>query len=165
MEERVLFVEDEEATCATIGRYLRNEGCSCLTAKSGEESLHYFYRDKFSMITSGIHMPEMNGIDLLKQAKRLNPHTMVIIITTYLKIPAVDRETVQSGACDLISEPADLDLLAFSVERGFEKKRLEEEFETYHAYLEGFVDAKTTEFQPALLILWSFSFRSTQRPF
>ena len=43
--------------------------------------------------------------------------------------------------------------MVFSVEKGFEKKKLEEEVETYHQYLEKLVEAKTTELQPALLIL------------
>ncbi len=36
LEERILVVDDEEAICATIARHLRNEGCSCVTAKSGK---------------------------------------------------------------------------------------------------------------------------------
>ncbi len=104
------------------------------------------------MIISDIHMPGMNGIELLKQVKRLNPHTMVIIVTAYPEI-TMARETMQLGVCDFINKPIDLDLLVFSVEKGFERKKLEQEVETYHTYLERLVETETTEFQPALLIL------------
>ncbi len=50
------------------------------------------------MIISDIHMPGMNGIELLKQVKRLNPNTMVIIVTTYPEI-TMARETMQLGVC------------------------------------------------------------------
>ena len=153
MEERILIVEDEEAICATIARQFRNEGCSCVTAKSGEESLYYFCRDRFSMIISDIDMPGMNGIEVLKQVKQMNPHTMVIIVSGSPKVAAVGRGEGQLGVGDISIRPVDLDLVAFSVEKGFEKKTLEEEIETYHQYLEGLVEAKTTGLQPALLIL------------
>ena len=152
MEERILIVDDDQATCATIARRLKREGCSCVTARSGQESLYYFYRDEFSMVISDINMPEMNGIELLKQVKCLNPHTMVIIVTAHPKI-AVVREAMQLGGCDFSVKPNALDLMVFSVEKGFERRRLEEEVQTYHQYLERLAEAKTTELQPALLIL------------
>jgi len=152
LEERILIVDDEEPICAIIAQRLKREGCSCVTAHNGKEALQHFYRDKFSLIISDINMPEMNGIELLKRVKRLNPHTMVIIITAYPKI-AVAREAIQLGAYDFIIKPIDLDLMVFSVEKAFEKKKLEKEVETYHKFLEKLVEAKTTELQTALLIL------------
>ena len=153
MEERILIVDDEEAICATIARRLRKEGCSCLTASSGDESLLYFYRDAFSMIVSDIRMSETASIEIVKRLEHMNPQTPVIMVTTYPKISAVTRKTVQLGVSDMAIKPVDFDLLVFSVERGFEKKKLEDEIETYHTLLERLVKTKTTEFQPVLLIL------------
>ena len=153
MEERVLIVDNEEAVCAAIARRLSKEGCSCVTAKSEEDSLYYFYRDQLSMISSDIHMPGMDGIELLRQVKQMNPHTMVIIVTAYPKIAGVGREEMQLGVSDFSINPVDLDLAVFSVEKGFEKKNLEEEVESYHRYFERLVEAKTSGLQPALLIL------------
>ena len=152
MEKRILIVDDEQAICTIIGRRLRKEGCLCVTANSGKEALHQFYRNKFSLVISDINMPEMNGIKLLKQMKRLDPHIMVIIVTAFPEI-AVARDAIRLGAYDFIVKPIDLDLMVFSVEKAFEKKKLEEEVETYHQYLENLAEVKTTELQSALLIL------------
>ena len=152
MEKRILVVDDEQAICTIIVQRLRKEGYSCETANSGKEALHHFYRDNFSLIISDIHMPGMNGIELLKQVKCLNPHTMVIIVTAYPEI-TMAREAIQLGVCDFIIKPIDLDLLVFSVEKAFEKKKLEEEVETYHTYLERLVEAKTADLQTAMLTL------------
>ena len=152
MEKRVLIVDDEQAICSIIAQRLRKEGCSCVTANSGKEALYHFYRDKFSLVISDINMPEMNGINLLKQVRRLDPHIMVIIVTAYPKI-VVAREAIQLGVYDFIVKPIDLDLMVFSVEKAFEKKKLKGEVENYHQFLESMAEAKTTELQSALLIL------------
>jgi putative two-component system response regulator len=152
LEKRILIVDDEQAICTIIAQRLRKKGCSCVTAHSGKEALHHLYRNKFPLVISDINMPEMNGIKLLKQVKRLDPHIMVIIVTAFPEI-AVAREAIRLGAYDFIVKPIDLDLMVFSVEKAFEKKKLEEEVETYHQFLENLAEAKTTELQSALLIL------------
>ena len=94
----------------------------------------------------------MNGIELLKQVKRLNPYTMVIVVTPYPKID-VAMEAIRLGADDFIIKPIYLDLMVFSVEKAFEKKKLDEEVETHHKYLGNFVEAKMAELQTALLTM------------
>ena len=152
MEKRILIVDDEQAICTIIAQRLRKKGCVCVTAHSGKEALRHFYRNKFSLVISDINMPEINGIKLLKQVKRLDPHIMVIIVTAFPEI-ALAREAIRLGAYDFIVKSIDLDLMVFSVEKAFEKKKLEEEVETYHQFLENLAEAKTTELQSALLIL------------
>ena len=145
------MVEDESAICALIARRLQREGCSCVTVKNGKESLYYFYRDRFSRMISGLPMPEINGIKLLKQMEQLNPHALVVIVTPYPRVAAA-RETTRLRGSGFSLNPMDLGLRVFSVEKGFEEKKLEEEIQTYRQYLQRW-GAQTIGPQPALLIL------------
>lgn len=117
-------------------------------AHNGKEALDHFIKDSFSLIISDIRMPEMNGIELLKNVKTINPDIMMIVVTAY---PEIDMavEAMRLGATDFILKPADLELVVLSVKRALEKKRLEEEIEVYHKNLEKLVEERTLKLQQA----------------
>ncbi len=148
MEERVLIVDDEEMICSILARRLGREGYSCVTANNGREALNHFYKGNFSLIISDIKMPEMDGMELLKKVKALNPKTMMIIITAYAEID-VAVDAMRFGANDFIMKPVNLDLVVLSVKNVLEKKRLEDELETYHQNLERLVEERTGRLQQA----------------
>jgi putative nucleotidyltransferase with HDIG domain len=152
MEDRILVVDDEEVICSILARRLTREGYLCSTANNGKEALKQFYRDTFSLIISDIKMPVMDGIELLKRVKAMNPKMMVIMVTAY---PEIDMavEAMRLGAYDFIIKPADLDLVILSVKKALEKKRLEEEVEAYHKNLEKLVEERTAKLQQAYRIL------------
>ncbi|MFB3886446.1 MAG: HD domain-containing phosphohydrolase [Thermodesulfobacteriota bacterium] len=148
MEERILIVDDEEMICSILDRRLTREGYTCVTAKEGREALRYFYKNSFSLIISDIRMPEIDGLELLKRVKAANPSMMVIMITAF---PDVDLavEAMRLGAYDFIVKPADLDLVALSVKKALEKKRLEEKLIAYRNHLEELVEERTAKIQLA----------------
>jgi putative two-component system response regulator len=152
MEDRILIVDDEELICRLLAQRLRGEGYSCVTANNGREALSRFYKDTFSLIISDIKMPEMDGIELLKRVRDLNPKMMVIMVTAY---PEIDMavEAMRLGAYDFLIKPADLDLILLSVKKALEKKRLEEELEAYHKNLERLVEERTAKLQHAYRVL------------
>ena len=152
MEDQILIVDDEEMVSNVIVRKLTREGYACLTARNGREALNLFYKNSFSLIISDIKMPEMDGIELLKKVKALDPNMMVIMVTAF---PDLDLavEAMRLGASDFISKPITLDLMALSVRNALEKKRLKEEIEAYHRNLEGLVEERTLKLQQAYRIL------------
>ena len=116
MENRILIVDDEEEICSMLARRLARKGYSPVTANNGREALDHFYKDNFSLIISDIKMPDMNGIEFLKNVKAVNPNIMVIMMTAF---PEIDRvvEAMRLGACDFILKPFDLDQVVLSVKK------------------------------------------------
>ena len=130
MENRILIVDDEEMICLLLAQRLFKEGYICATANNGKEALNHFYKDDLSLIITDIKMPEMDGMELLKNVKTIKPKMMVIIMTAYAEVDLV-VEAMRLGANDFLIKPVDLDLLVLSVKNGLEKKRLQEEVEAY----------------------------------
>ena len=161
MEDRILIVDDEELICRLLAQRLTSEGYACVTANNGREALSHFYKDTFSLIISDIRMPEMDGIELLKRVKDLNPNMMVIMVTAY---PELDMavEAMRLGAYDFIIKPADLDLILLSVRKALEKRRLEEELEAYHKHLERLVEERTAGLRQAYRVLKKAHFDSVK---
>jgi putative two-component system response regulator len=152
LDNRILIVDDEEMICSLLVRRLTKEGYSCLTATRGREALHYFYKDSLSLIISDIKMPDMNGVELLRNVKAVNPKMMVIIMTAY---PEIDMAVtaMRLGAYDFITKPVDLEWVVLSLKKALEKKRLEEEIEAYHHHLEKLVEERTAKLQEAYRVL------------
>jgi putative two-component system response regulator len=154
LENRILIVDDEMTIYSIVARRLGQEGYSCVMANDGKEALGYFYNDHFSLIISDIRMPEMNGLELLKNVKTVQPKMMFIIMTAYPEIEMA-TEAIRLGATDFILKPVDLELLVFSVKKAFEQKRIEDEIESYHKNLEKLVEERTAKLQRTLLVLKS----------
>ena len=152
MEPRILIVDDESMICSVLDRWLSMEGYSCITASNGREALNYFLKDNLSLIITDIKMPEMDGMELLKSVKSMDPNMMVIIMTANLEIDVV-VEAMRLGAYDFIPKPADMSLVALSVKKALEKKRLEEELKAHHKNLEQLVEERTAKIQEAYRVL------------
>lgn len=148
MEDRILIVDDEARICEVMERRLTLEGYSCTVASNGKEALNHFYKDAFSLIISDIRMPEMDGIELLKKVKAVNPKMMMIMVTAYAELELA-VEAMRLGAYDFLTKPVDLEIVVLSVKKALEKKRLEEEIEAYHANLERLVEERTFKLQQA----------------
>ena len=148
MEDRILIVDDERIICNLLAHMFTKEGYSCVTANNGREALYHFYKDNFSLIISDIKMPKMDGIELLKKVKAIDPKMMVIMVTAYPEIDMV-VEALRLGAYDFIIKPIDLDLVILSVKKALERKRLEDEVELYRKNLERFVEERTSKLQEA----------------
>jgi two-component system, NtrC family, response regulator AtoC len=116
LEDKILIVDDEEEICSVLARSLTKAGYSPITANNGREALNLFYKENFSLIISDIKMPDMNGLELLKNVRAVNPNIMVIMMTAF---PEIDRvvEAMRLGACDFILKPFDLDQVVLSVKK------------------------------------------------
>jgi putative two-component system response regulator len=152
LENRILIVDDEKMICSVIALRLNREGYACQMANNGTEALSHFYKDTFSLIISDIKMPEMDGIELLRRVKAMSPKMMVIMMTAH---PEIDKavEAMRLGAYDFLLKPVDLDIMVLSVKKALERKRLEEEIESYHKGLEKLVEERTSKLQQAYRIL------------
>ena len=152
MADRILIVDDEEKIRAILGQGLAREGYYCATAENGQEAINQFHKDNFSLVITDIKMPEMDGIELLRRLKAMDPTLIVIMVTAYAEIE-VAVEAMHLGADDFILKPIDLELLIFTLRKALENKRLNQEIEAYHINLEKLVGERTAKLQRTYRIL------------
>lgn len=152
MGDRILIADDEKLICSIIAQRLGKEGYSCVIANNGREALNYFYRDNFSLIISDVQMPEMDGLELLRNVKAVRPEMMFIIMTAFPDI-GMAVEAIRLGATDFIIKPIDLELIIFSIKKALEKRRMEEQIEAHHINLEKLVEERTGKLNETVLIL------------
>jgi DNA-binding NtrC family response regulator len=109
---RILAIDDEKNIRHLLRNELTLEGFDVTTAKSGEEGLRILKDKHFDVVLLDIKLPQMNGIDVLRNLKQKSPNTEVIMITGYGDIQTA-VESMKLGARDYITKPFKLsELLA-----------------------------------------------------
>jgi signal transduction histidine kinase len=142
MKNTVLLVDDEEDIREVIGISLTDLGYKVLIAENGQEALRIFQRDFPSIVLTDIKMPEMDGIELLRKLKQLNPDVEVIMITGH---GAMDLAimSLKYAATDFITKPINVEVLEVALEKVQDKITMKRQLREYTENLEKLIVEKT----------------------
>lgn len=124
--EKILVIDDERGLREGCRRALRRHGYEVEVAATGYEGLALVQQDGFALALLDVMMPDVSGIDLLKAIRAHDPDTVCIIITGYATVELAVA-ALKLGAYDFIAKPFSDDNLVLAVEKGLEKRRLEQE--------------------------------------
>lgn len=116
--QRILIIDDDEASCRTLQLHLRSQGLEVALAHSVDEGLHAARKYNPDMIILDIRMPGKSGIDGLPEFKSTFPGVHVIMITAFHDMEST-IQAMQRGADDYIHKPIDIDELDKVVKKLF----------------------------------------------
>ncbi len=133
---RMLIVEDGKPQRDLLTSFLKKEGHLVSEAETGEQALLSVGENHFDLLLLDYRMPGMNGMEVLKQVKRLNPEIDVVIITAFGTVETA-VEAMKEGALDYITKPIDFDDLLFLLARVAERRTLIREKELLQRELQG----------------------------
>jgi len=122
--KKVLIVDDEKQLCELLSDFFSENGFFVETSFSGEKALEKIQKDRFSVVLLDIKMPDMDGIEVLKKAKEIDPTLPVIMMTGNVSTSSA-VESMRYGAYDYITKPFDLHEALSTAKRGWEKRALE----------------------------------------
>ena len=123
----ILLVDDEPNIIEILEIMLRDEGMEVQKASSAREALDLLRRNPVDAVISDIRMPDMSGVDLLKEARQLSPDTVFILMTAFASTEtAIDA--LQHGAYDYLTKPFKMEELRNIVRHSLEKKALKNDF-------------------------------------
>ncbi len=120
---RILIVDDEEEICAQLSRLVRQEGFEALTAPDGDVALDVLRRESPDVMLLDIRMTGLDGMEVLRRAKKLDPDLPVIMITAHGAIKGA-VEAIQAGAHDYLTKPFEHADVIRSVHRAVNDHRL-----------------------------------------
>src|SRR6185295_3123916 len=110
MPKHVLVVDDEASIRSSLTGALRDEGYRVSTAASGREALEAMKSEKPDVVLLDIWMPEMDGLETLKQIKSATPEISVLMMSGHGNIETAVKAT-KLGAFDFIEKPLSLERL------------------------------------------------------
>ncbi|MEW6617815.1 MAG: sigma-54 dependent transcriptional regulator [bacterium] len=118
MKKKILVVDDEEKIRNALVTILTKESYLVTTAKNGQEALNKPIQE-FSLIITDLKMPQMDGLELLKRAKKISPDVIVIMITAFGTLKTA-IEAMKQGAYDYITKPFELDEITIVVSKALQ---------------------------------------------
>ncbi len=136
---RILLVDDEELILETVGRFLEKCGYDCLPVSSGDKAWERLQKEDFDLVITDITMPGMDGIQLMKEAKKKSPNLNFIVMTGH-----VDEfsfvQIVEEGASDFLTKPFDMRELKAKVDRIDKEAKILRELRETNEHLEAAIE-------------------------
>ena len=113
---KVLVIDDEQIVLDSVATLLRDEGFDVDVSLSGREGLDWAIERKYDAILSDIRMPDIGGMRVLRDIKRIHPSLPVIMITGYASVDSA-IQAMKLGAAEYIEKPFEPEQLIDSVNR------------------------------------------------
>jgi DNA-binding response OmpR family regulator len=102
----VLIIDDEDSLRHTLTRVLRTAGCQVTSASDAPQALNLINTITFDLIYLDIHLPSMNGLEVLEKIRSSHPDLPVILFTAYASLQTAVK-AIRLGATDYLVKPID----------------------------------------------------------
>ena len=145
-----VVADDEAHLRRVLVRLMEGEGFTCHEAPNGRAALELIERVPATLLLSDLHMPELDGLGLLREVRERRPDTAIIMITAVADV-ATAVSALAVGAMDYLTKPFHLDEVRARVRQALEKRRLILENRGYQESLEARVAEQSRRLESLFL--------------
>lgn len=131
---RILIVDDEDNVRRMLSTAFALQGYETHCANNGRTAIQLFADISPDLVLMDIRMPEMDGINALKEIRRRDNRTPVILMTAYAEVETA-VEALRCGAFDYVIKPFDLDELNLIIQRALQLQSMKKEIRHLHQAL------------------------------
>ncbi len=118
----VLIVEDKASFGEVLRASLEDAGLTSIVVKTGREALQIFKKEKIEICLLDLRLPDIDGLDLLKEIKKIDGETRFVIMTAFGTIERA-VEAMKLGAVDFLTKPFDIEHLVLLLKKILEEKK------------------------------------------
>jgi two-component system response regulator PilR (NtrC family) len=123
---RILVVDDERSMREMLAILLKREGHEVTVAENGRGAIDLLNQRAFDLIVSDARMPDLDGLEVLRHARSINPSIIAIMVTAYGS-PDLLRGVAQLGVNDYVEKPFNTEVLRFRIRKELDRRRLQQE--------------------------------------
>jgi two-component system response regulator AtoC len=113
---RILIVDDEEIVRESLSGWLEKDGYAVATAPDGRRALERVKESPWSILLVDLKMPGMDGLQVLEEARKLQPDVSIVMITAYATVETAVK-AIKLGAYDYIVKPFDPEELSLMIQK------------------------------------------------
>jgi PAS domain S-box-containing protein len=141
---KILLIDDEESIRRLLSISLGHKGYQVITAEDGEKGIELFRRERPVIVLTDIKMPDIDGLEVLRQVKELDPEAQVIVITGHGDMESA-IEALKLEASDFLNKPIRDEALMIAIKRAQEALWMRQKLKEYTSNLEVKVKDATEE--------------------
>nr|WP_320192152.1 response regulator [uncultured Desulfobacter sp.] len=148
---KILVIDDEAFIRQSFEDYLEDREYDVITAENGRKGLALIESESPDLVLLDLMMPQMGGLEVLKQGRKIMPDLPFIVISGANSIADV-IEALRHGAWDYLEKPVhDLSILEHAINKALEKASLIKENNAYQERLEAIVRERTRDLETQIL--------------
>ncbi len=136
MPASILVIDDEDSMCNFMEIMLAKEGYNVRTTTRGPEAVGLLKDQHYDVVIADLNMPEMSGIDVLKEVKGFKRDQEFIVMTAYASVDTA-IEAMKQGAADYITKPFKVDEIKLVIEKTINRRKLTQENHDLKRQLQG----------------------------
>jgi DNA-binding NtrC family response regulator len=125
-ESSILVVDDEFSVRDSLESWFKKDGYNTGSAKDATDALKQLQEAHWDVVLLDIKMPGMDGLELQRRIRDIDPDLAVVMITAYASVDTA-VQALKQGAFDYITKPIDPDELSHLVRKALEQRRLKSE--------------------------------------
>jgi len=123
---RILIVDDEPMVCLSLVNWLKEENYLARSAGDGPSAIALMSEEKWDIVLLDLKMPGMDGLEVLREIKKIAPQTVVVMMTAYASIPS-SVQAMKDGAYDYLVKPLDVQELTMMLHKIIEHQQVLQE--------------------------------------
>lgn len=135
-EVAVLLIDDETEYLETLMKRLKKRNLRVNGVSSGEAALASLKENPVDVVVLDVRMPGMDGIQTLREIKKINPLVQVIMLTGHANVE-VAIQGMELGAFDYLMKPANMDELLYKIQDACKAKTIQEQKIAHLKEMEG----------------------------
>ena len=124
MNKTILLIDDDERLSHLLADLFDLEGYAVTIAQTGQEGLDLLQKSPFAVAIADVHLPDTNGIELVRHLKEISPATEVVVLTAHAEVKD-GVEAMKNGAFDYALKTGDHEQLMLTITRAAEKSQLQ----------------------------------------
>jgi DNA-binding NtrC family response regulator len=134
-KERILIVDDERSMCEFLTLLLSKDGYHARATTQPREGLTLLETEPYHLLITDLRMPEMSGLELVREAKRQHPELGVVVMTAFASLESA-VEALRLGAADYITKPFHVEEIRAVVQKVIDHEALRKENKRLKAKLQ-----------------------------
>lgn len=115
-KKKILVIDDDKPILDMLGRQLGNQGYEVIGVSCGKDGIEKIKSEEFDAVITDVRMPDMDGLSVISEIKKINPNIEVIVSTGFGSME-VAVESIKVGAFDFVNKPFGIEEMAATVKK------------------------------------------------